>query len=82
MCELFQIFSNIYFGIEYLKKSDKKNLELCQVFMYDFLWYNGKMFIKILVYNFLWRNISVYLYYCLALRIPILLQQNVTSPEC
>ena len=24
MCELFQIFSNIYFGIEYLKKSDKK----------------------------------------------------------
>ena len=50
--DFFRIFSNTYFGTKCLKKSDKKNVELYQVLMY----------------NFLRQNATVLLYYWYALK--------------
>ena len=39
--KLFYVFSNIYFGTKCLKKLDKKNFEIKQVFMHNFLRHNN-----------------------------------------
>ena len=39
--------SNLYFGTKYIKKSDKKNFQLYQVFLHNFLYQNDWIFTKI-----------------------------------
>ena len=57
---------NKYFQTKYLKKLEEKNFEQYQVFMYNFLRENDKIFIKIsgLYKVFVWQNVSIhYKYY-------------------
>ena len=57
--KLFQIFSNLYFGIFVPKRIKQK--KLYQVFMYNFQCQNEKIFTKILeLYQvFLWENVLI-----------------------